>query len=121
MKILFISWCLIIFVLSIIPGLEAPINDLTFSDKIAHFIQYLIFGILYVLMRDRQNKPRSKILQELIILSLILPILNELIQIPVPNRKFSLLDIAANYLGFVVVIVYIKHSQKKKTMVENEE
>ena len=112
-KSLFILWSLIILILSVIPSVESPLPKITFLDKIAHLGQYLIFALLYYLMRLHQKKRIDKIVKELIILSLILPILNELIQIPIPGRNFSLLDIGANFIGFLVVIIFLKIKEKE--------
>ena len=65
-----------------------------------------------------KNPPRNNLLKELMIMSLIIPPLNEVIQIPIPGRKFSLLDIVANFMGFVAVILFIRIFGKQRKMVE---
>jgi len=117
-KILFIIWCIIVFVLSVIPGDESPFPNITFIDKIAHFTEYLIFSLLYYLMRFYQQISYNRIIKELIFLSLLLPVLNEVIQIPIPGREFCLLDIVANFMGFLVMIIYLIVFNKKRTVVE---
>jgi VanZ family protein len=120
-KLCFIVWSLTILILSVIPSVEPPYPELTYLDKIAHFGQYLVFSILYFIMRHLQGGPDKKILKELFILSLILPLFNEVIQLFVPGRTFCLLDIAANYLGFTMMIIYLKLRSIRKYGKKNEE
>ncbi|MBW6516218.1 MAG: VanZ family protein [Candidatus Cloacimonetes bacterium] len=120
LTILFVFWCVIIFLLSVVPTDETPLSSITFIDKIAHFLQYLIFALLYYFMRSYQQRSAEKIIRELIFLSIIISITNEFIQIPIPGREFCLLDIAANFIGFLVVIIYLIMRTKKKKWLRNE-
>lgn len=103
-KYLFIIWTVILFTLTSWPSLNAPSMPIGFADKIAHFVFYLIFALLFVKMKKHQ--PYAKTLRQLCILALIVPLLDELHQIPIPGRQFSIYDIFADIFGMSVVIVY---------------
>lgn len=115
--LLFVLWSLAILVLSVIPSIESPLPGVTFLDKVAHFGQYLVFSILYFLMRSTQQKKDSLIFKELFILSLIVPVANELIQIPIPGRTFCLLDIVANFFGFLTVLLFLRRRTIRRSVV----
>jgi VanZ family protein len=98
--LLFIVWCCLMFGLSSYPKLHVPFVDPKLSpDKIAHFIEYFIFSIIYVLMRKEKGVERSRLVKELLIIALVIPIFDELHQIPIPGRMFSWWDWLADTLG----------------------
>ncbi|MCB5230651.1 MAG: VanZ family protein [Candidatus Cloacimonas sp.] len=117
-RAIFIIWCALILIGTIIPGKRVPLKNDGFSDKIAHFFQYLVFSTLLSLVYRFANRSTNETLKTLIILSLTLPILNEVIQLWIPNRSFSVLDMVANFIGFLVVIIYlfIKDKIRKKSL-----
>ncbi|RME55102.1 hypothetical protein D6777_01590 [Candidatus Woesearchaeota archaeon] len=97
-----ILYLCLIFYLSSLPQ---PTNSgliVTFSyqDKLFHIIEYSILSIL--IFRTNLNKGRS------FILSSVFGILDEIHQSFVPSRYFSLLDIAANIIGSLVVFLVNK-------------
>lgn len=102
-RILFIIWSVLLISLTSYPKLEVPKTDIFQQDKIAHFIFYLIFAWLFVRMHGPQ--PDFTILKKTMLLALLVPILDELHQIPIPGRNFSIWDIVADMLGFTVVIL----------------
>jgi len=120
LSILFVTWSLVIIVLTVIPSVESPLPSVSFLDKLAHIGQYFLFSLFYYLMRRSYSRDEAYILKEIIILSLILPLLTELIQIPIPGRTFCLLDILANYIGFMIVIVYLKYRINNKLRLSYE-
>jgi VanZ family protein len=99
--------------LSSYPKLHIPIvNPKLSPDKIAHFIEYLIFGILYLKMRKEQLCREKIALKELIIIMLIVPILDEAHQIPIPGRMFSIWDCVADTFGIGTSLLFIKRIYK---------
>lgn len=72
-------------------------------------------------MRRYYVTDETMIVKEITVLSLILPVLTELIQILIPGRSFSLLDILANYIGFIITIVYLKSRIRSKLRLNYEE
>ncbi len=121
LTILFVIWSTVIFILTVIPSVESPLPSVTYLDKIAHIGQYFLFSLLYYLMRRYYVTDETMIVKEITVLSLILPVLTELIQILIPGRSFSLLDILANYIGFIITIVYLKSRIRSKLRLNYEE
>jgi VanZ family protein len=103
-KYLFIVWTIILFTLTSCPSLHTPSMPIGFADKIAHFVFYLIFALLFAQMKKHQSY--EKTLKQLCILALIVPLLDELHQIPIPGRQFSIYDIFADIFGMSIVIGY---------------
>lgn len=112
-KIAFYIWTGIIFTLTSIPKLQSPINDSLNIDKLAHLIVYLIFAFLFMKMFDRKQYIQK--LKLLSVLAVIIPIFDELHQIPISGRYFSYYDILADFLGFLMVIIYYKIMCKRSS------
>jgi len=105
-KILFYVWTLILFTLTSIPKLKSPIGDSLNFDKLAHLFVYMIFAFLFIKMFDLKMQYQK--LRILIILAVTVPVFDELHQIPIPGRSFSYLDILADFMGFLIIIIYFK-------------
>jgi len=105
-KIAFYVWAVILFTLTSIPKLQTPLDDSLNIDKLAHFSVYMIFAYLFMKMFDiKQYDQKLKLLS---VLAVVIPIFDELHQIPIPGRSFSYYDILADFLGFLMVIIYFK-------------
>jgi len=111
-RIIFVIWSLIIFTLTSYPKLTTGAPDIVGIDKVAHFVMYLIFALLYMRMRKDVN-PKSQ-LRYLLFLSIIVPIVDELHQIPISGRSFSFWDIVADLMGFVAVFCLYRFLKKVK-------
>jgi len=105
-KILFIFWCFVIIILTSIPKLHSPTEHILGFDKIAHFGIYLIFAFLFIKMFPAKAFPKT--IKKLYLLAVFVPILDELHQIPIPGREFSVYDIFADMLGFLVIILIFR-------------
>jgi VanZ family protein len=102
---LFILWSLLIITLTSYPKLQNPLSDKIWNvDKLAHFAVYAIFSLLFVKMN--QHKSLRENGKNLTILALIIPLVDELHQIPIPGRSFSVYDILADLAGFLIIIAY---------------
>lgn len=111
-RIMFIIWALILFTLTSYPKLTTGAPNIVGIDKVAHFIMYFIFAFLFMRMRKDVNpKPQ---LRYLLILSLIVPIIDELHQIPISGRSFSVWDIVADLMGFFTVYALYRFLKKIK-------
>lgn len=108
----FVVWCVLIFIGTIIPGKSIPLNDLKISDKIAHFVQYFIFSLLYYLLHKYRGVPLRKTRNSLLLMSVTLSIITEVIQLGIPNRSFSVYDMMANFCGFLPIVAYIAIREK---------
>jgi len=107
-RIIFICWSVIIFTLTSIPRLQSPASDIIEIDKLAHFGVYFVFAYLLVKISRRDQKG---LIRFLISLALIIPVLDELHQIPIPGREFCIFDIIADIAGFAAVIFLLKIKQ----------
>lgn len=116
-KIAFYVWVVILFTLTSIPKLQSPLDDSLNIDKLAHFIVYMIFAYLFMKMFEQDQYIQK--LKLLSILAVIIPIFDELHQIPIPGRSFSYFDILADFLGFLTVIIYFKIKLKRSKLIFN--
>ncbi|NOQ53812.1 MAG: hypothetical protein GQ558_04305 [Thermoplasmata archaeon] len=83
-----------------------PIEDVDVvpqQDKFAHFLEYFVLAFLtaFALIRGTRRS-RDWQLRMAIIFPILYGIMLELIQIAVPERNMSVMDIAANVLGALV-------------------
>jgi len=109
-RAIFILWSLIIFTLTSYPKLTTGAPHITGLDKVAHFTMYFIFALLFMRMRKIRNpKPQ---LRYLLFLSVIVPIIDELHQIPISGRSFSFWDILADFMGFITVFCLYRFFNK---------
>lgn len=104
-RYLFVMWSITLFTLTSIPKLSTPSTGILEIDKIAHFVVYLIFAFLLVKIL---NKDKRSLLRILIVAALIIPLIDELHQIPIPGREFSIYDIIADMAGFAVIIFFVR-------------
>ncbi len=116
-KIAFYIWVGVVFTLTSIPKLQTPINDTLNIDKLAHFTVYMIFAYLFMKMFSQDQYIQK--LKLLSILAVLVPIFDELHQIPIQGRCFSYYDILADFLGFLTVIIYFKIKLKRSKLIFN--
>ena len=96
-------WLLIIYVLimftnSMFSFIDIPIKHIWKYDKIIHFGEYFVLGLLLFYMLYEQPISKQNLLYSIAIISLI-PILDESIQYFTPNRISSVTDAIADYFG----------------------
>ncbi len=109
-RTLFILWSAVILTLTSYPKLQSPLDDSLNFDKFAHVFVYLIFAWLFMKMHG--NSVDNKTIKKLILLAVIVPVLDELHQIPIPGRSFSWWDILADMIGFWIIILIYKNKIK---------
>lgn len=107
-----ISYCILIFILSSIPGDNFPEVNFEFSDKIVHVIIYGILCTLFFYSLNNQGK--SVKLQKFspefaLFFTAVYGITDELHQYFVPNRSCELSDWIADITGGLAVYLVIKH------------
>ena len=105
-KFLFVIWSLVILTLTSIPKLNIPTENIVSLDKLAHFGVYLLFAWLFIRMHQPENLEAT--LKKLILLALTVPLFDELHQIPIPGRMFSVWDVIADFIGFLTIILIFK-------------
>ena len=111
-RVFFVAWALLIFTLTSYPKLTTAAPDVVGIDKAAHFVMYFVFALLFMRMRKQKN-PKSQ-LRYLLYLSAIVPIVDELHQIPIAGRSFSFWDILADFMGFITVYILYRYLIKIK-------
>jgi VanZ family protein len=99
--ILYYGWLAGILIVSSIPNLGSDKDMLLGSDKFAHFTVYLILAVLFILMKRIRGQAIK--LPHYLFLSIPLPFLEELHQVLIPGRQFSLLDYVADWAGVSVI------------------
>lgn len=97
-----IVWAAVIMALSSIPNLSTPSFRLSFADKIVHFIEYFILGLLTAnAVGGFADRSRSVFWVSAILASAY-GVLDELHQMFIPGRSVEILDMVFNILGAVV-------------------
>lgn len=101
-------------ILTSYPKLQSPVNDSLNVDKLAHCFIYFVYGLLFLKMHGKQLT--RKIFTRLLLLALIVPLLDEIHQIPIPGRSFSGWDILADLFGLsLVFLLYSKRFRPIQT------
>ena len=97
-------WIAFIFVMSSIPDLPGDYRRLPpHSDKVVHFIEYLVLAfLLYRGLRGDARGGMNGVLAALVLLGVGIAGLDELYQSIVPGRDSSLADLASDVGGIAV-------------------
>lgn len=93
-----ILWMAVIFALSSIPGSRLPKQPFPYFTELAHVAEYSILGILWYRVL------KSKIFLILGI-SMLYAVSDEIHQLFVPFRQFSILDMAADTAGICIGVI----------------
>jgi len=106
-----IVWSGIIFTFSSIPNLKVPSLGLGFEDKIYHFAEFFIWGILF----SKSYKLNSTSGKELtgfaiaLLIGIIFAAIDEGHQQWVPGRQFDWKDMVSDWGGLVVsLLVFLR-------------
>jgi len=99
-------WGTLILFFSVLPYSIMPALTISWFDKIVHFFEYFILGILVVRAYYRiSDRISYRNLSFVLILGSGYGILIELIQRYIPGRSASLTDVVANFAGLLIGIV----------------
>lgn len=97
LQTIFIAYVLFVIVLSLIP--LPSTGTAMYTDKIIHFLMYGIMGFLaYISVPSKSGR------KYLLVFIVLLGAALELIQIFIPGRSASYIDLAANTAGVVFAI-----------------
>jgi VanZ family protein len=91
------TYLVLLFVLGLAPADQVSLgsfNQISHSDKVAHFIAYAGLGFLFHQILD--HTPKALLLR-----AVLVGVIIEILQTQVPTRSFELADILANILGAV--------------------
>jgi len=110
-RIMFITWSILLFTLTTIPKLPTPPTGIVNFDKLAHLFFYFFLAFFFVKMHDPTTLKTT--LNKTLKLALIVPLVDELHQIPISGRTFSGWDVLADMLGIFLVLMIFKIRKKK--------
>ena len=115
---MWITWLVIILVLSFVHGNRIPEIEFTFFeiDKLVHFIIYFILAILMCFaFYSSKNEPFSKRIVIIVATGILLGYFIEVIQGNfIKNRFFDVFDILANSSGTILGSLLFKRIMKIK-------
>lgn len=104
-----VLYAALIIVLSSLPGLGLPSVKIIQLDKIIHFIEYAIFAVLiyrsFSHISDR-IKGRLVIFLSMLFVALF-AVFDEVYQSYVPGRQSDAFDLLFDFLGALLIIVYL--------------
>ena len=96
---LVIIYLIVMFSNSIFSFIYVPIENIWKYDKVIHFIEFFILGVLLLYALYENPISNKNLISTLLVMSII-PILDESIQFLSPHRVSSIYDALADYLGF---------------------
>ncbi|UCC93792.1 MAG: VanZ family protein [Thermoplasmata archaeon] len=99
------AWAVFLMVTALSPSL-GPIEDIdivTHQDKIVHFLQYFILSFLtfFALVRGTK-RDRGWQLRTTVVAVIVYGVILEVLQLAVPERDPSVLDVLANVTGAIL-------------------
>jgi VanZ family protein len=104
MRILFCLWTVIVIVVSVIPYSHVSIPVLGAIDPSARILHFSIYFIMVLLLYYSFERGAFKQVLKYGCFVFIFSLILELIQLFIPYRGFSFLDIAANAAGIACFI-----------------
>ncbi|MBK8551500.1 MAG: VanZ family protein [Ignavibacteria bacterium] len=114
------TYCLIIFILSSIPGDDFPQVGFQFGDKIVHFIIYaILFSLFFYSLKNQSKYVRLQkfALEFSFLFTVLYGITDELHQYFVPYRSCEFYDWVADAAGGLFMYLMFKYfSEKRKIM-----
>jgi len=116
-------WAALIFTLSSIPRLTPPPVGLRLSDKVYHFIEFAIFGLLLMRALSYYYGPAGRLtaLRRAVLLGILWGVLDEFHQLFVTGREAGVMDALADAGGILAAAaawwwVLKKMSPSEKTI-----
>ncbi|HMQ69297.1 MAG TPA: VanZ family protein [Ignavibacteria bacterium] len=114
--VLLAGYCLLIFVLSSIPGENFPKVEFEFSDKIVHIAVYSVLYILFFYSLKNQSKYvklRDYALEFSVLFTSLYGITDEIHQYFVLNRSCEFLDWVADTVGALLMYLIFRYKFRK--------
>ena len=110
-RVLFALYALLILMLSSTPSSELPKSWLLQYDKVIHFFEYFIFGMLAIKSIPTVSK---KTVLVLIPAGLLFGLMDEYLQSLISGRFSSGLDVLSDTLGFAVGLILVYNLSNDK-------
>lgn len=99
----------VIFYLSSIPSVKAPVQLPAGVDKLAHFVEYALFAL--IVFRSFNDFLGSRSIRLVVMIGaifiLIFAAMDELFQGTIPGRNQDPLDLTADFVGGVAVLILL--------------
>lgn len=120
-----ILWMAIILVLSSLPGwFSEPIQRvlgnrvpfLIFSDSMAHFVGYVVLGVLLynALHATCSRRSLDWLLFMVLLVGMAFALLEEAYQLLIPQRAFQVVDILVDFMGIISVCGYVNMKMERE-------
>jgi VanZ family protein len=104
--LLLVLYVVMIFFVSTRPDLRSPGPDFALKDKIAHFVEYFVLGLLlFGSMGRTVSRSRFAAILFLVAVGTSVAALDELVQSYVPGRNMDLFDWLADAAGVSAGVV----------------
>ena len=109
-----------IFWLSAIPGDALPLPDFRFSDKLAHFLAYALLGVLIAARAPIRERLRGREAAAPrfdwpgAAIGILYGVSDEIHQLYVPMRLFSVSDAAADAMGVVAGVALARWAERRR-------
>jgi len=106
-RIILIAWTVFMLAVSSIEELRIAPLEMTAADKVMHVIEYAIWSLLFLLMIKQESiifKVNSA-LKSVLFFGITLAILDEIHQGFIKGRECDLLDLIADIVGILIVIL----------------
>lgn len=109
-------WTIAILTVSSIPHLQTISTHFTWVDKIAHFAEYSIWTLFFLLMLKQEKKISNQKNLLLIVVSfgILLMIIDEGHQLFIPGRSADFLDMVADFSGLILMTFIFQRIQKNR-------
>lgn len=99
-------WLTLLLILTSYPKISIFNDKILNIDKLAHFTVYFVLSFfIYMMNYDKSYQQNRRLLFWTM---LIMPLLDELHQIPIPGRYFSYYDLIADFLGIIGIILIFR-------------
>ncbi len=93
------AWTVVILTLSSLPGVDLDYIYFDWQDKLAHFAEYGVLGILVARMFYLRGKGVPSVVAGSLLVGIGIAAVDELHQIPIRNRYCELGDYVSDVLG----------------------
>jgi VanZ family protein len=75
------------------------------SDKVFHFSEFAVLTVLLLVTASFYGLKKEKSYVLIPLIAIVVAVLSELVQIPLPSRTFSWFDMLADFIGITVGMV----------------
>lgn len=107
LSIILIAYVVLLFIGAVI-SVPQQISSIRGIDKVVHFGEYLLLGIILVKFLQLFGFEGRRQLLAALAIGLVLMVLSEFIQSFVPGRSPDILDLTADFLGFIIGVRLFK-------------